>query len=137
MKIVITESQYKKVIFTLLDTLYGPNLLIETIFDRYGIYSSDGVELFTIYTGKDRSKGCKVDMLVYSVVLDDIESFISKAITRKKLFSKTIISYVYEKTNLNVDCVEFHQDLKNDSKDITRTYNFDIKKNKGVSKINY
>jgi hypothetical protein len=38
-------------------------------------------------------------MLVLSQTIDEIEGYLPPAVLRKKLFSKTIISYVNEKTN--------------------------------------
>jgi hypothetical protein len=52
------------------------------------------------------------------------------AATRKKLFSKTLVSYVNERTNLDIDCIEFYypKTIKGDEYDVK--YNFNVKKNK-------
>ena len=50
MKIVITESQYQKVVFSLLDTLYGPKLSFKKDEDIFEILSDDdGEEIFRLY----------------------------------------------------------------------------------------
>ena len=132
MKIVITESQYQKVVFSLLDTLYGPKLLVKRDEDIFEILSNDGEEIFRLYTNEGRSKGCKRDMLVLSQTIEEIEMYIPPAVLRKKLFSKTILSYVNEKTNLDIDCIDFAYDsYEEDSNDFeSRRYRFNVKKNK-------
>ena len=129
MKIVITESQYQKVVFSLLDTLYGPKLLVKRDEDIFEILSGDGEEIFRLYTNEGRSKGCKRDMLVLSQTIEDIERYMPPAVLRKKLFSKTVLSYVYEKTNLDIDCIDFAYDRDNNNNFESR-YQFNVKKNK-------
>ena len=131
MKIVITESQYQKVVFNLLDTLYGPKLLVKRDEDIFEILSGDGEEIFRLYTIEGRSKGCKRDMLVLTKTIEEIEMYFPPAVLRKKLFSKTIISYVNEKTNLDIDCIDFAYVLyDNDDTYYETKYRFNVKKNK-------
>ena len=127
MKLEVTKSQYKRIIFNLLDNLYGSEFSIEKNNDLFQIYTKDGEEIAAVYTKGGRSKGCKRDVFVLGQTTEDIESFISKAITRKKLFSKTFLSYINERTNLNIDCIEFWYDRTDDT---SSRYNFSIKKNK-------
>jgi hypothetical protein len=129
MKIVITESQYQKVVFSLLDTLYGPEILFKRDLDIFEILSNDGQEIFRIYTNEGRSKGCKRDMLVLSQTIEEIERYLPPAVLRKKLFSRTILSYVNEKTNLDIDCIDFAygRDYNNN---LESRYQFNVKKNK-------
>lgn len=129
MKFEITKNQYKRIIFNLLDSLYGPEFLIEKINDLIQIYTKDGYEIAAVYTKGGRSKGCKRDVFVLGQTTEDIESFISKSITRKKLFSKTFLSYINERTNLNIDCIEFWYDNPGDT---SARYSFSIKKNKRI-----
>ena len=131
MKIVITESQYQKVVFNLLDTLYGPKLLVKRDEDIFEILSGDGEEIFRLYTIEGRSKGCKRDMLVLRRTIEEIEMYFPPAVLRKKLFSKTIISYVNEKTNLDIDCIDFPYEIyDNDETYFETKYRFNVKKNK-------
>jgi hypothetical protein len=129
MKIVITKSQYQKIVFNLLDVLYGPKLTYEREGDRILIFSNEGESTFTVYTVGGRGEGCKQDMFVNIDTGDEIDKFIPEVATRKKLFSKTVLSYVNEKTNLNIDCIEFWYE-KGPSHD--KRYNFSVKKNKRV-----
>ena len=131
MKIVITESQYQKVVFSLLDTLYGPNISFKKDEDMFEILSDDGEEIFRLYTKDGRSKGCKRDMLVLTKTMEEIEMYFPPAVLRKKLFSKTIISYVNEKTNLDIDCIDFPYEIyDNDDTYYETKYRFNVKKNK-------
>ena len=131
MKIVITESQYQKVVFSLLDTLYGPKLLVKRDEDIFEILSGDGEEIFRLYTNEGRSKGCKRDMLVLTKTMEEIGMYFPIAVLRKKLFSKTIISYVNEKTNLDIDCIDFPYEIyDNDDTYYETKYRFNVKKNK-------
>ena len=133
MKIVITESQYQKVVFSLLDTLYGPKISFKKDKDIFEILSGDGEEIFRLYTNEGRSKGCKRDMLVLSQTIEDIERYMPPAVLRKKLFSKTIISYANEKTNLDIDCIDFAYEMyqvDDDNIYYDKRYRFNVKKNK-------
>ena len=144
MKVEISKSQYQRVIYNLLDTLYGPKLSYERKKDMIYIYSNDndpfedesigeGDAIFRVYTGSGKGKGCKKDLYVTSETGEEIEDFIPKAATRKKLFAKTVISYVNEKTGLDIDCIDFwyHTGLEDNSSSYDK-YNFNVKKNKKI-----
>lgn len=131
MKIVITESQYRKVVFNFLETLYGPKLLVKKDDDLFEILSDDGLEIFRVYTNGGKSKGCKRDMLVIYKTIEEIEMYMPSAVLRKKLFSRTVLSYVNEKTNLNIDCIDFaYNRYGEDSNNLETRYRFNVKKNK-------
>ena len=131
MKVVITKLQYQKIVFNLLDVLYGPNISFKKDEDIFEILSDDGEEIFRLYTKDGRSKGCKRDMLVLTKTIEEIEMYFPPAVLRKKLFSKTIISYVNEKTNLDIDCIDFAYVLyDNDDTYYETKYRFNVKKNK-------
>jgi hypothetical protein len=133
MEIVLTESQYKKVVFNLLGVLYGPKLSYERVEHRINILSNEGDHIFTVYTVGGKGDGCKQDMFVNSETGEEMDNFIPKVATRKKLFSKTVLSYVNEKTGLDIDCIEFWYE-KGPSHD--KRYNFSVKKNKRVVRKN-
>jgi len=73
-------------------------------------------------------------MYVTSETGEEIEDFIPRAATRKKLFAKTVISYVNEKTGLDIDCIEFwyHTTGLDNNPDHEDRYNFNVKKNKKI-----
>jgi hypothetical protein len=131
MKVEITKSQYQKIVFNLLDVLYGPNISFKKDDDLFEILSDDGEEIFRVYTNEGRSKGCKRDMLVLTKTIEEIKMYFPPAVLRKKLFSKTIISYVNEKTNLDIDCIDFAYEIyDNDETYFETKYRFNVKKNK-------
>jgi hypothetical protein len=131
MKIVITVSQYQKIVFNLLDTLYGPNISVKKDEEIFEILSDYGEEIFRVYTKQGKSKGCKRDMLVLSQTIEEIERYLPPAVLRKKLFSRTILSYVNEKTNLDIDCIDFPYEIyNNDETYFENRYRFNVKKNK-------
>jgi hypothetical protein len=131
MKVVITKLQYQKIVFNLLDVLYGPNISFKKDDDLFEILSDDGEEIFRLYTKDGRSKGCKRDMLVLNKTIEEIEMYFPIVVLRKKLFSKTIISYVNEKTNLDIDCIDFAYEIyDNDETYFETKYRFNVKKNK-------
>ena len=144
MKVVITKLQYQKIVFNLLDTLYGPKLSYERKNDMIYIYSNDndpfedesigeGDAIFRVYMGSGKGKGCKKDLYVTSETGEEIEDFIPRAATRKKLFAKTVISYVNEKTSLDIDCIEFwYETFTYDGVKHEDKYNFNVKKNKKI-----
>jgi hypothetical protein len=144
MDVIITKSQYQKIVFNLLDILYGPKLSYERKKDMIYIYPNDsnpfenesigeGDAIFRVYTGSGKGKGCKKDMYVNSETGEEIDNFIPKVATRKKLFSKTVLSYVNEKTGLDIDCIDFwyYAGSTNDV-DKENRYNFSVKKNKKI-----
>ena len=136
MKVVITKLQYQKIVFNLLDVLYGPKISFKKDEDIFEILSGDGEEIFRLYTKDGRSKGCKRDMLVLTRTIEEIEMYFPPAVLRKKLFSKTIISYVNEKTNLDIDCIDFAYEIyDNDDTYYETKYRFNVKKNKKTRSI--
>ena len=136
MKLVITKLQYQKIVFNLLDVLYGPNISFKKDEDMFEILSDDGEEIFRLYTKDGRSKGCKRDMLVLTKTIEEIKMYFPPAVLRKKLFSKTIISYVNEKTNLDIDCIDFAYEIyDNDDTYFETKYRFNVKKNKKTRSI--
>jgi len=140
MKVIITESQYQKIVFQLMDSLFGPNISYEKEKNSIGINDNDGEEIFRVYLKNGRMKGCKKDMYVISETIDTIVKYMPLAIIKKKLFSKTILLYVNEKTGLNIDCIEFWYvtelyDTELEDEDYvpyTKKYNFNLKKNKKI-----
>ena len=131
MKVVITKLQYQKIVFNLLDVLYGPKISFKKDEDLFEILSNDGEEIFRVYTTQGRSKGCKKDMLVLSMAMQEIESYVPPTVLRKKLFSKTVLSYVNKKTGLDIDCIDFSFNANEyDNVNSEDRYRFNVKKNK-------
>ena len=141
MKVEISKEQYQRVIHNLLDTLYGPKLSYERKNDMIYIYpyNNESIEgelfegdaIFRVYTGSGKAEGCKKDLYVISETGEEIEDFIPKAATRKKLFAKTVLSYVNKKTGLDIDCIDFSFNANEyDNVNSEDRYRFNVKKNK-------
>ena len=131
MKVVITKLQYQKIVFNLLDVLYGPNISYKKDEDLFEILSNDGEEIFRVYTTQGISKGCKKDLLVLSRAMQEIESYVPPTVLRKKLFAKTVLSYVNKKTGLDIDCIDFSFNANEyDNVNSEDRYRFNVKKNK-------
>ena len=130
MNVKLTKEQYRRVIFKLLDELYGPELSYNYDSGTMPIFSNDGEEIFRLYMTGGRARGCKKDLFVLGDTTDEIGYFIPKSEFRKKLFARTIVSYVNEKTDLDIDCIEFWYPTTTKGIDHERKYNFNVKKNK-------
>jgi hypothetical protein len=130
MLVEVTKSQYKRLIYKLLDTLYGPKISYRWNNDLIEILSNEDDEIFYVYTKLGKARGCKKDMYVLTSTEEEIHDFIPKAATRKKLFSKTVLSYVNEKTGLDIDCIEFFYPKTTKGVEHDKKYNFNVKKNK-------
>jgi hypothetical protein len=113
-----------------MDALYGPELSYNKGNDTVPILSNDGEEIFRLYLKGGRALGCKKDLFVLGDTTDEIGYFIPKSEFRKKLFAKTIVSYVNEKINLNIDCVEFWFPTTTKGIEHEMKYNFNVVKNK-------
>ena len=130
MDIIITKSQYQKIVFDLLEALYGPDLTYKKGSDTIPIFSNDGEEIFRVYLLGGKAKGCKKDLLVTADTTEEIKKYVPSAVFRKKLFSKTVISFVNEKTGLDIDCIEFWSPNIIRGLEYEKRYNFNVKKNK-------
>jgi hypothetical protein len=135
MKVIVTKSQFQKIVFNLLDALYGPNIraTYNRHIDIYEIFANDDEEIFRVYTKGGRAKGCKLDVFVPSDTTETIKGYIPQAILKKKLFSKTLLLYINEKTGLNIDCIEFWYPTTTKGTEHETKYNFSIKKNKRIN----
>ena len=136
MKVIITETQYKNIVYNFLDSIFGLNYSYKKQNDDksviliFGKDTSD--DIFRVYTKYGRGKGCKKDLYINDDTMDTIQNYIPISVIRKKLFSKTILSYINEKTNLNIDCIDFYYNIDSDNDDVLQIsrYNFNAKKNK-------
>jgi hypothetical protein len=102
MDVIITKSQYQKIVFNLLDILYGPKLSYERKKDMIYIYPNDsnpfenesigeGDAIFRVYTGSGKGKGCKQDMYVNSETGEEIDNFVPRAATSRTPRMKPVI----------------------------------------------
>jgi hypothetical protein len=101
MNIEITESQFKKVFFSILNTLF-PNITYETKYDIHYIMS-DGELIGRIY-GYPTSPN---ELFILDSTIDTIVDFIPQVSLKPKLLSKLFTSFIIEKTGLKIKNVEF------------------------------
>jgi len=109
MKIIITKKQYKNLVYSLIDSIVGGDLVLKTTkgFTYHNIYDSYGEEVMTIYFAKGSGKtpGCKNDLGLNSDFVMDLEKYVPYF--KHKIFSKVLIDYVYDKTNIKCDCIDY------------------------------
>jgi hypothetical protein len=130
MKVIITKKQYTDVVYKLLSTYLGKLRYNEsdisiTIYGKNDL--EDDTPPMTIWTGPQRSKGCKKDLTLdydFTVLLSQ---FIP--LTRKKIFSDVLIKYIYDKTGIKCDCVDYHYGFERDD-ETAQNYRFNVKKRK-------
>ena len=114
MKIIITESQYKSLVTSLLDILLG-DITIKTVkekkeeghkSDHHNIFDEYGDLVMTIWVkGGIRNRGCKKDLTLESRILEQFERYMPYY--RHKIFSKVLVEYVYDKFGIKCDCVQY------------------------------
>jgi hypothetical protein len=116
MKIIITKQQYKKLVYNLLDTVTGGELVVsenrrETI-GYVHVYNSYGETVMNIFDmkGSGRNKGCKRDLGLESDFVIELENYVPYF--KHKIFSKVLVDYVYEKTGIKCDCVDYGTDYR-------------------------
>ena len=149
MKIIITESQYKSLVTSLLDILLG-NITIKTVkekkeegdkSDHHSIFDENGDLVMTIWVkGKIRNRGCKKDLTLESSILEQFERYMPYY--RHKIFSKVLVEYVYDKFGIKCDCVQYdykyeekkHVDDDGDEYSYTefKTKKYNVKKKKKI-----
>jgi hypothetical protein len=97
MKIIITKKQYKNLVYSLIDSIVGGDLVLKTTkgFTYHNIYDSYGEVVMNIFfaKGSGKTRGCKNEKYV--------------PYFKHKMFSKVLIDYVYDKTNIKCDCIDY------------------------------
>ncbi len=135
MKIIITKKQYKDLVYKLLDTITGGNLTVgEKIIENnwFDLLDSYGNTIMSVYykgnTG--RNPGCKKDLGLDVEFMEDLQKYIPHF--KKKIFSQVLIDYIYDKTKIKCDCIDYTYTIYDDEqeygKDIRFAYNLKKKK---------
>jgi hypothetical protein len=123
MNIEITESQFKKVFFSIMNTLF-PNIEYSKKQDGNKGYdiTSDGELMCRIY-----KKGNVNELFIPEDTLETIIDFIPQVSKKPRLISKLISSFITEKTGLEIFSVEFWM-LDNDGNlidgNLIKRYNY-------------
>ena len=126
MKIIITKQQYKKLVYNLLDTVTGGELVVsenrrETI-GYVNVFNSYGDVVMNIFDmkGYGRSKGCKKDLALDSDFVIELDNYVPYF--KHKIFSKVLVDYVYDKTGVKCDCVDYPKDYKKEDPNLDHGY---------------
>jgi hypothetical protein len=103
MNIEITESQFKKVFFSLMNTIF-PDITYSEKQDGSKGYdiTSDGEIICRIY-----KKGGVNELFIPENTIKTIIDFIPQVSTEPRLLSNLISSFIIEKTGLEISSVEF------------------------------
>ena len=135
MKILITKKQYKQLVYSLIDSIVGGDLVLKTIegFNYHYIYDFHGEDVMYIYFGKGsgKTRGCKNDLGLNADFVRDLEKYVPYF--RHKIFSKVLIDYVYDKTNIKCDCIDYSYGF-DDEQD---RFIYNLKKKKRVDPDRY
>jgi len=130
MKVVITKKQYKDAAYKFLTVFLG-KLKIEKSDNFIGIYgkgdSVDDNAPMTIWVGTQRNHKCKKDLTLYYDFSHQLDQFFP--LTRKKIFSDVLVKYVYDKTGIKCDCVDYSYDFDL-SGEKSQQYRYNVKKKK-------
>jgi hypothetical protein len=111
MNFKISKLQYDSIVKKLFSTFIG-----NITFDKLRVGQHDYIELFDksgdnfADIWKNNSKRCKRSLSLHTDVSELMEKF--SPVFRKKMFAKSLIKYVYEKTNIKCDCVTFEYDTE-------------------------
>jgi len=114
MKIIITKQQYKKLVYDLLDTIVGGELTVQKLnnHDYKCVYDSEGENIMNIFykKGTGRNKGCKNDLALDNDFIIELQKYVPYF--KNKIFSEALVDYVYEKTGIKCDCVDYSTDYR-------------------------
>ena len=134
MNVKISKLQYDSIVKKLFSTFIG-----NITFDKLRVDQHDYIELFDksgdnfADIWKNKSKRCKKSLNLHINKSELMEKF--SPVFRKKMFAKSLIKYVYEKTNIKCDCVTFEYSTKyvynDDGEVIDMTFkNYEYKRKK-------
>jgi hypothetical protein len=140
MKIIITKQQYKKLVYALLDTIVGGELTVQKLNNHVYkcVYDSEGENIMNIFykKGTGRNKGCKNDLTLENDFLIELQKYVPYF--KHKMFSEALVDYVYEKTGIKCDCVDYSTDYRVDDNNgeeygyFTSRFAYNVKNKKKV-----
>jgi len=111
MNIIITKKQYKLLVYDLLDTVTGGELTLvmddSNTLSYHRIFDSYGEEIMSIFykKGSGRNPGCKNDLGLDYVFVEELQKYVPHF--RRKIFSEVMVDYVFEKTGIKCDCIDY------------------------------
>jgi hypothetical protein len=140
MKIIITKKQYKLLVYSLLDTITGGELTVQKLStaNYKSVYDSEGENIMDIFSkkGSGRNKGCKNDLTLEDDFLIELQKYVPYF--KHKMFSRALVDYVYEKTGIKCDCVDYSTDYRVDDNNgeeygyFNSRFAYNVKKKKKV-----
>jgi hypothetical protein len=130
MNFKISKLQYDSIVKKLFASFIG-NITFDKQDDYIELFDNGGDNFADIW--KNESKRCKKRIHLHIHKSELMEKFYP--VFRKKMFAKSLVNYVYEKTNIKCDCVTFEYDTKyvynDDGEVIDMTYkNYKYKRKK-------
>lgn len=130
MNFKISKLQYDSIVKKLFASFIG-KITFDEEDDYIELFDNGGDNFADIW--KYKSKRCKKSLNLHINKSELMEKFYP--VFRKKMFAKSLINYVYEKTNIKCDCVTFEYDTKyvynDDGEVIDMTYkNYKYKRKK-------
>ena len=140
MKIIITKKQYKALVYSLFDTITGGVLTVsqEEGYVYKSVYNSYGENVMDIFDvkGTGRNKGCKSDVGLDPDFMIELQKYVPYF--KHKIFSKVLVDYVYDKTGIKCDCVDYpteYIEVDNNGNDygfFNSRFAYNVKKKKRV-----
>lgn len=131
-KIIITKQQYKKLVYSLLDTIVGGVLTVQDhLKDKFtSIYDSEDEHIMSVFfeKGSGRNKGCKRDLTLDRFFVLELQKYVPYF--KNKIFSKSLVDYVYDKTGIKCDCVDYPTEHIEDSGYFRSRFMYNVKKKK-------
>jgi hypothetical protein len=127
MKIIITKKQYKLLVYSLLDTITGGELTVkDSSYSYKSVYDSEGENIMNIFykKGSGRNPGCKNDLGLEPEFVDDLLKYIP--LFKRKIFSEVLVDYLYDKTNIKCDCIDYSYTIYADG-DVEQRYGEDVR----------
>jgi hypothetical protein len=135
MNIIITKKQYKLLVYSLLDIITGGKLTVDDLNDQYtSVYDSEGENIMNIFYKKSsgRNPGCKNDLGLDSVFVEELQKYVPHF--RRKIFSEVMVDYVFEKTGIKCDCIDYTYTVPAEGKEFDDDVRFmyNVKKKKKI-----
>ena len=122
MQYVVTKEQFDKAVIKLLHSFIGKITYKREKSQEtkglmyYELYDKDKENFADIWGKGYTRKGCKRELRLYFDIMNSIEQFMP--IIRKKRFAKLVGLYIHKNTGLDIDCVIFKYNFRDENDDL-------------------